>query len=321
MPVSAAGSTSDVSCSPPSTGRPRSIYCRALAAQPVPARPSEPAFRRRPAVPVGCRRRPVIAPELQSLRATEQTMACARCCRAGATAPRRAPRRAANRPRAPPRRSRRRDARHDQRMTHHDHNPQRRSAAHAPRLCALCHEYLRAARGLCREISVRCSESQVPYTSRRRASSSRSGLLPRAASRWSSCATSRASLLAALTRSEALGLPAIAASLPRAIADVAHAIRTGSSSTWTLRSRRSPTSVRSSTPACGSRPDRARRGRALRAASRGDASPPFPSSCSACGPIFRRPRTSSQHNRPPPPSPPRAAAPRLRAPRRASRRP
>jgi len=85
------------------------------------------------------------------------------------------------------------------------------------------HEYLRAARSLSREISVRCSESQVPYHIA--AQGIEFALKAYLRARGVTMAELRDdvghSLLAALTRSEALGLPAMPRRCRAAIADVA----------------------------------------------------------------------------------------------------
>lgn len=85
------------------------------------------------------------------------------------------------------------------------------------------HEYLRAARGLCREISVRCSESQVPYhiAAQGIEFALKAHLRARGATMTELRDDIGHSLLAALTRSEALGLPAMPNRCRVAIAQVA----------------------------------------------------------------------------------------------------
>jgi len=85
------------------------------------------------------------------------------------------------------------------------------------------HEYLRAARGLCREISVRCSESQVPYhiAAQGIEFALKAFLRARGVTMVELRDEVGHSLLAALTRSEALGLPAMPRRCREAIADVA----------------------------------------------------------------------------------------------------
>ena len=85
------------------------------------------------------------------------------------------------------------------------------------------HEYLRAARGLTRQISVRCCESQVPYhiAAQGIEFALKAFLRTRGVTMAELSAEVGHSLLTALKRCEALGMPPLPAACRAAIAEVA----------------------------------------------------------------------------------------------------